>query len=138
MKLSSWSGPARGFFGFALSAALLFFCVPTQAQQRKSMPKIGWLSALTSSNAGQEEIIGVLRELGYVKGKNIDFEFRYAANRLDRLPALAGELVAHHVDLLITPGTPSALALRDATTTIPILFLDVTDPVASGLVSPRR
>ena len=134
MTLSSWSGPARGFFGFALSAALLFFCVPAQAQQRKSMPKIGWLSALTSSNAGQEEIIGVLRELGYVKGKNIDFEFRYAANRLDRLPALAEELVGHRVDLLITPGTPSALALRDATKTIPILFLDVTDPVASGLV----
>jgi putative tryptophan/tyrosine transport system substrate-binding protein len=134
MILSSWSRAARSFFGFALSTAIVFLCTPAQSQQRKGLPKIGWLSALTSSNAGQEEIIAMLRELGYVKGKNIDFEFRYAANRLDRLPALAKDLVAHGADLLITPGTPSTLALRDATKTIPIVFLDVTDPVASGLV----
>ena len=114
---------------------LLFaLCVSAEAQDRKNIPKIGWLSALTSSNAGQQEIIRILREFGYVSGKNIQFEFRYAANKLDRLPALAQDLVRRRADLLITPGTPSALALRDATRTIPIIFLDATDPVAAGLV----
>ena len=114
---------------------LLFaLCVSAEAQDRKNIPKIGWLSALTSSNAGQQEIIRILREFGYVNGKNIQFEFRYAANKLDRLPALAQDLVRRRADLLITPGPPSALALRDATRTIPIIFLDATDPVAAGLV----
>src|SRR5690242_1820819 len=119
------SGVAKSIASFALSAIVLLVCVPAQAQE-KQLPKIGWLSALASSNAGQQEIIRILREFGYVNGKNIQFEFRYAANKLDRLPALAQDLVRHKADLLITPGTPSALALRDATRTIPIIFLDAT------------
>jgi ABC-type uncharacterized transport system substrate-binding protein len=115
-------------------AVLFALCLPIEAQQPTNMPKIGWLSAVPGSTAGQEEIIRNLRELGYVNGKNIGFEFRYAANRLDRLPRLAEELVGRKVDLLITPGTPGALALRNATKTIPIIFTDVTDPVAAGLV----
>jgi putative ABC transport system substrate-binding protein len=108
--------------------------VPALTNQQTHIPKIGWLSALTSRNAGQQEIIRFLRDFGYVDGKNIQLEFRYAANKLDRLPTLAEDLVNQKVDLLITPGTPSALALRAATKTIPIIFLDVTDPVAAGLV----
>jgi putative ABC transport system substrate-binding protein len=76
----------------------------------------------------------MLRDLGYVEGKNITFEYRYADDKLDRLPALANELVRLKVDVLVTPGTPGALALKKATQTIPIVFLDVTDPVAAGLV----
>ena len=76
----------------------------------------------------------MLRDLGYVEGKNIAFEYRYANNQLDRFPALADELVRLKVDVLLTPGTPGALALKNATKTIPILFLDVTYPVAAGLV----
>jgi len=127
------SGIAKSIASFALSAIACSVSVPVQAQEKR-LPKIGWLSALSSSNAGQQEIIKILREFGYVDGKNIQFEFRYAANKLDRLPALAQDLVRHKPDLLITPGTPSALALRDATRTIPIIFLDATDPVAAGLV----
>jgi putative ABC transport system substrate-binding protein len=127
------SAVAKSIGSFAVGAIAFSFQEPIQAQE-KNLPRIGWLSALSSSNAGQQEIIRILREFGYVNGKNIRFEFRYAANRLDRLPALAQDLVRHKADLLITPGTPSALALRDATKTIPIIFLDATDPVAAGLV----
>jgi len=76
----------------------------------------------------------MLRDLGYVDGKNIAFEYRYADTKLDRLPALAEELVRLKVDVLLTPGTPGALALKNATRTIPIVFTDVTDPEAVGLI----
>ncbi|HEX9455231.1 MAG TPA: ABC transporter substrate-binding protein, partial [Candidatus Binatia bacterium] len=96
--------------------------------------KIGWLSAVAGANPGQQKIVRMLRELGYVEGKNIVYEYRYADSKLERLPALADELVRLKVDLLLTPGTPGALALQKATRTIPIVFADVTDPVAAGLV----
>jgi putative ABC transport system substrate-binding protein len=100
------------------------------------MSKIGWLSAVpeSTSSRGQNQIIGFLQSFGYVKGKNIEYEFRNADNRLDRLPTLADELVKSKVDVLITPGTASALALRNATQMIPIIFTDVTDPVGAGLI----
>jgi putative ABC transport system substrate-binding protein len=71
-----------------------------------------------------------LDKLGYVEGKNIAFESRHADNKLVRLPALADELVRLRVDVLFTTGTPDALALKNATRTILIIFLAVTDPVA--------
>ncbi|HET8669577.1 MAG TPA: ABC transporter substrate-binding protein [Candidatus Saccharimonadales bacterium] len=115
-----------------------FFTVWTlaEAQPSPKMSKIGWLSAVpeSTSSRGQNQIIGFLQSLGYVKGKNIEYEFRNADNRLDRLATLADELVKSKVDVLITPGTASALALRNATRTIPIIFTDVTDPVGAGLV----
>jgi putative tryptophan/tyrosine transport system substrate-binding protein len=103
------------------------------AQQLVKTPKIGWLFA-AAPNTPQKELVRMLRDLGYVDGKNIVFEYRYANNKLDRLPALADELVRIKVDVLLTPGTPGALALKTATKTIPIVFFDVTDPVAAGLV----
>ncbi len=105
-----------------------------EAQRRGKVPKIGWLSARLATNSGQETIRRMLRELGYIEGKNIAYEYRYADNKLDRFPALADELVRLKVDVLLTPGTPGALALKNATRTIPIIFTDVTDPVAAGLV----
>ena len=98
------------------------------------LPKIGWLSAVSGPPRGREEVIRRLRELGHVDGKTVAYEFRYADNKFERLPALAEELVRLKVDLLIAPGTAGALALKKATKTIPIVFLDVTDPVAAGLV----
>ena len=115
----------------ALLSALSF---PVEAQQRAKVPKIGWLSARPALTSGQEAIGRMLRDLGYVDGKNIAFEYRYANNKLDRFPALAAELVRLKVDVLLTPGTAGALALKNATRTIPIVFLDVTDPAAAGLV----
>jgi putative ABC transport system substrate-binding protein len=117
-----------------LCAMLFALCAIAEAQQSKKVSKIGWLSARPGSNSGQEVIVRMLRDLGYVEGKNITFEYRYANNKLDRFPALADELVRLKVDVLLTPGTPGALALKNATKTIPIVFADVTDPVAAGLV----
>ena len=113
---------------------LLAVAVIAETQQQAKVSKIGWLSARATSNSGQEVIVRMLRDLGYVESKNIAFEYRYANNQLDRFPALADELVRLKVDVLLTPGTPGALAFKNATKTIPILFLDVTDPVAAGLV----
>ena len=76
----------------------------------------------------------VLREIGYVEGKNIAFEYRSADDKLDRLPALADELVRLKVDVLLTSSTNEALAAKNATRTIPIVFLGGGDPVATGLV----
>ena len=104
-----------------------------QAQQQAKMSRIGWLGIGTATSVSRyKEFHRALHELGYVDGKNITFEYRSADNKLDRLPALAEELVRLKVDLVITRGTPEALALKKATKTIPIVFYDVTDPV--GLV----
>jgi putative tryptophan/tyrosine transport system substrate-binding protein len=124
-----------GVLSILFVVVLLAVAVIAQAQPQAKVSKIGWLSARAASNSGQEVIVRMLRDLGYVEGKNIAFEYRYANNQLDRFPALADELVRLKVDVLLTPGTPGALALKNATKTIPILFLDVTDPVAAGLVA---
>ncbi|HSE86111.1 MAG TPA: ABC transporter substrate-binding protein, partial [Candidatus Binatia bacterium] len=134
----------KGFFGFALSplrfalsffGALLFaLCFSAHAQQQAKIPKIGWLGAGSEPGSGLESLRRELGKLGYVEGKNIAFESRHADNKLAQLPALADELVRLRVDVLFSTGTPEALALKDATRTIPIIFLAVTDPVAAGLV----
>jgi putative ABC transport system substrate-binding protein len=114
---------------------LFLFSDSASAQQRAKIAKVGWLSARSARNSGQETIVAMLRDLGYVEGENITFEYRFADGDLSRLPALAEELVRLNVDVLVTPGTPGAVALKKATQTIPIVFTDVTDPVAAGLVS---
>jgi putative tryptophan/tyrosine transport system substrate-binding protein len=81
-----------------------------------------------------EAIRDGLRDLGYSEGRDIDFEVRWAEGRLDRLTDLTAELVGLKVDVIITTSTPAALAARNATTTIPIVFTLVGDPVGSGLV----
>jgi putative tryptophan/tyrosine transport system substrate-binding protein len=123
-----------GFSSILIVATLFAIAVRAEAQSQGEVPKIGWLSARRASNSGQETIVRMLRDLGYVEGKNVAFEYRFADDKLDRLPALADELVRLKVDVLITPGTPGALALKNATKTIPIVFADVTDPIAAGLV----
>jgi putative tryptophan/tyrosine transport system substrate-binding protein len=106
-----------------------------EAQQQAKVPKIGWLGALSlASDTGRELLGRELRALGYVDGKNIAIEYRYAGDKLDRIPALADELVRLKVDVILATATPVALAAKNATTTIPIVFLNVPDPVADGLV----
>ena len=108
---------------------------PAQAQQQAKVPKIGFLGARPAApSSGHELFRRELRELGYVEGKNIAFEYRSADNKLDRLPALADELVRLKVDVIVTPGTAEALAAKNATRTIPIVFFGGGDPVAAGLV----
>ncbi|HEX2933683.1 MAG TPA: ABC transporter substrate-binding protein, partial [Candidatus Binatia bacterium] len=134
MRREATGTSKKKYFSVALCFALLALCMSVEAQQQARIYKIGWLSARRASNVGQETIVRMLRDLGYVEGKNTIFEYRFADDKLDRLPALADELVRLKVDVIHTPGTPGALALKKATQTIPIVFSDVTDPVAAGLV----
>jgi putative ABC transport system substrate-binding protein len=126
----------RKIFGLALSALLLALCFSAETQQQAKVPKVGWLGSGSSSGPGGNRVVfqQVLREIGYVEGKTIVFEHRFADNKLDRLPALADELVLLKVDILLTSSTNEALAAKNATKTIPIVFLGGGDPVAAGLV----
>ena len=124
----------KTIFGFALSTMVLALCDSASAQQQAKIPKIGWLGTGSEPGSGVESFRRELGKLGYVEGKNITFDYRHVDNKLERLPALADELVRLRVDVLLTMGTPEALALKNATKTIPIIFLAVTDPVAAGLV----
>jgi putative tryptophan/tyrosine transport system substrate-binding protein len=119
-----------------LSAMLLALCFPAWAQQQPKVVKIGWLLVGSTSNmASLREVFRQgLRELGYVEGKNLVIEYRYGEDKLERLPALAEELVRLKVDVLVTSATTATLAAKDVAQTIPIVFLGVSDPVAFGLV----
>ncbi len=119
----------------ALGALLFAPYVSAEAQQPTKIPRIGYLSAAAASDTDRVAAVRQgLRELGYVEGKNITFESRYADNKNERLPALADELVRLNVDVLLTNGTLEARAAKNATRTIPIIFFAVTDPVAAELV----
>jgi putative ABC transport system substrate-binding protein len=104
--------------------------------QQKSMPVIGFLGSAEPGVLAMVAFRQGLRELGYVEGSNVQIEYRWAEGKMERLPALAAELVARKVDVILTAGgTAAALAAKQATTTIPIVFGVVGDPIAEGLVS---
>src|SRR5262245_20655367 len=126
----------RTLFGFALCALFLALSPSAHAQQQAKVPKVGLLRGRASaSGTSLDGVVGELRALGYVDGKNITFESRSAENKLDRLPALAEELVGLKVDLLLVPATVEALVAKNATRTIPVVCLNIGDPVALGLVN---
>jgi putative ABC transport system substrate-binding protein len=108
-----------------------------QAQQAGKIPRIGYLTGATRDGqaARIEAFRQGLRELGYVEGKNIVIEYRYAEGKLDRLPALAAELVRLKVDVIVTGGGVITRAAKEATVTIPIVMTNDSDPVASGFVA---
>ena len=119
------------FASVAQCALLLALCSSAGAQQLAKVPRIGFLSASTLTDPA---FLGGLRDLGYVEGKNIVIEHRYAEGKLDRLPELAVELVRLKVDLIVAQGTPAGLAAKKATSTISIVATS-GDPVGSGLVA---
>jgi putative ABC transport system substrate-binding protein len=105
--------------------------------QQKSMPVVGLLDAglpgpITPFLAAFRQGLG---QTGYVEGQNLAIEYRYAEGHYDRSPALAADLVGRKVDVIAAIGTVSALAAKSATSTIPIVFMGVSDPVGSGLVA---
>jgi putative ABC transport system substrate-binding protein len=109
-----------------------------QAQQPAGkIPRIGVLipAAASVNSARLEALRRRLRELGYVEGKNIVLEYRYAEGKLERLPDLAAELIQLKVDVIVTAPTQGALAGKKASATIPIVFTDAADPVGTGIVS---
>ena len=116
---------------------LLALPFPARAQQPGKIPRIGLLIAGSQAymSARIDPLRQGLRELGYIEGKTIFIEDRYAEAKLDRLSDLAAELVRLKVDVIVTAGTPGVLAAQKATKTIPIVFVGVGDPVATGLVA---
>jgi len=107
------------------------------ASAQRALLKIGYLYSETQDSA--RELVGAfqqgLRDMGYVDGRNVTFEYRWGDSHNDRLPALALELVRREVAMIITIGTPATLAAKGATATVPILFFNGADPVRTGLVA---
>jgi putative tryptophan/tyrosine transport system substrate-binding protein len=108
-----------------------------RAQQQPSASVIGFLGGAEPIGYGVliEALRSGLRDHGYIEGQNVRIEYRWAEGNYERLPALAADLVRRKVDVIITQGTPAALAAKQATTTIPIVMAIVGDPVDSGIVA---
>ena len=116
--------------------AILMAPLAAEAQQQGKVPRIGILTpASEASTPLWEAFRQGLRELGYVEGKNIVLEYRFAAGQNERLPALAAELVRLKVDLLVTDGTLAARVAKDATGTIPIVMASSAAPIEAGVVA---
>jgi putative ABC transport system substrate-binding protein len=126
----------RGFIE-VIAGGLLAAPLTADAQQAAKVPRIGFLG--NSTAALEANLVGPfregLRELGYVEGRNILIEYRWAEGKNERLPALIAELIALKVDVIVTAGTPAALAVKKATTSIPLVMAAVGDPIGVGLVA---
>ncbi len=138
-SFSVWQS-ARGLCAavfLALCSMLLAPCFPAQAQQAEKIPRIGYLLDVPPSalSARIEAFRQGLHDLGYVEGKNIVIEWRDVNGKSDRLGELAAELVRLKVDVIVSPGPTVTRALKEATSTIPIVMAQDTDPVGSGFVA---
>ena len=122
----------------ALGAGALTAPLTSFAQQQGKVWRVGFLSARHIDFIDTDDYYGPftqgLRELGYVEGKNLVIEWRSGEGKSERLPELAAELVRLKVDVLATGGTPASVAMQQATSTIPIMMINMGDPVGSGLV----
>src|SRR5262245_43373618 len=120
-----------------LAVSLLAAPLAADAQQAGKVPRIGFLSLTSPSDRPSllDAFRQRLRELGWIEGQNIVIDYRYAEDRVDRLPDLAAELVRLKVDLIVaSAGTQVATAAKNATETIPIVMMFVRDPVGIGLI----
>lgn len=120
-----------------LAAGLCVASLASAAQRTGEVPRVGVLVPFIgpATTLFSEVFRHGLRELGYVEGQSLTLEYRSAEGSYERLPALAAELVALQVDVIVTWSTPAALAAKHATSTIPVVFTAVADPVLSGLVA---
>jgi putative ABC transport system substrate-binding protein len=127
----------REFIAVLGSTALAGPRAARAQQSAGKVPRIGFLGSATAAGSAKpiDELRMGLHEFGYVEGRNVVLEFRWAEERYDRLPHLVRELIATPVDLLITHGTPGTRAARQVTSTIPIVMAISGDAVATGLVS---
>ena len=126
-----------GWSSILVAAMLLAVAVLAEAQQPGKILRIGFLDASTASGtAGLVEVFRQeLNKLGWIEGKNITFEYRFAEQKRERLPELAADLVRLKVDLIVVTSGPAAAAAKGATTTIPIVMMTSVDPVGEGLVA---
>jgi putative ABC transport system substrate-binding protein len=136
-RRSFMGAAAANLVAVPLAAGTLLVSASARAQVRTGTARIGYLLAATL--AGYETRIealrGGLRDRGWVEGKNLSIELRSTDGYYERLPKVALELVLLKVDVLVTSGTPGTLALKEATSTIPIVMAAISDPVASGVVT---
>jgi putative tryptophan/tyrosine transport system substrate-binding protein len=127
----------RAFIG-TLAGGLLAAPLAAEAQAPQKVPRVGYLSNGSASDPRRVALLGAfqqgLRDVGYVAGKNIIIEARFAEGNYDRLPALAADLVRLKVDIIVAYSTPATQAAQKATRTIPIVMTTVVDPVATGLL----
>ena len=117
----------------ALSAMLFALCSSAEAQEGKKIPWIGYLAG--SGSAPNQAFVQGMRDLGYVEGTNIAFVYRTTEGRRERYSDLVAEMVRLKVNVIVTDVTSAALALKKATSTIPIVMTSSTDPVGTGLVT---
>src|SRR5438309_1849768 len=121
----------------ALCSLLLARCSAVEAQQAGEILRIGFLDG--STGAGSAVLVDAFRQelskLGWTEGKNITIEYRFAEQKLERLPELAADLVRLKVDLIVVAGTVPATAAKRATSSVPIVMANVGDPVGAGLVA---
>ena len=117
-------------------AVLLTAPLGAEAQQPGKVYRIGWMigSSVSASAPLIDAFKQGMRELGWVEGKNIEYEIRAAEGKLERLPAIAADLLRLKIDLFLTPTTAATRAARNATTTIPIVMVIPSDPLGAGLV----
>jgi len=119
-----------------LTAFILASVHLAYAQQRKKVPRIGYLATRSSAGGGEKAFLQGLQSLGYIEGQTIAIEWRFAQEKFDRLPELASELVRLKVDVIVTSGGYSTVqAVKNATTTIPIVMTGVSDAVELGFVA---
>ena len=127
----------RRIFIATLALSLLWAPLAADAQQSGKVPRIGFLGNSTATL--EANLVGPfregLRDLGYVEGRNILIEYRWADGKYERFPTLIAELIAQKVDVIVTAGTPAALAVKKATTSIPLVMVAVGDPVGTGIVA---
>jgi putative tryptophan/tyrosine transport system substrate-binding protein len=122
----------------ALGLALFLVPLVGQAQPARRLSRVGILAAGSAEEAPSVAFFDRMRELGYVEGQTVAFERRFAAGDIERLPALAAQIVATNPDVIFAPVTPAALAARKATSTIPIVFAVSADPIGAGLAASLR
>ena len=137
-EVSKTSALCASLFALSFLGALIFtLSLPAEAQQPKKVPRIGYLTtAARLADAPRVEALRQgLRDLGYLEGKNINIEYRYAEGKLERVPELAEELVRLKVDILVVSGIATAEPARQVTTTIPIVVAGAGNPIGSGLVA---
>src|SRR5882724_7286938 len=120
-----------------LCAMLLALCASADAQQPGKIFRIGFLDNSTASGSAVslETFRQELSKLGWIEGKNITIEYRFAEQKVERLSELAAELVRLKVDLIVASGGPTPLAAKKATSTTPIVMTNSVDPVGAGLVA---
>jgi putative tryptophan/tyrosine transport system substrate-binding protein len=127
----------RREFILALGGAAAGWPFAARAQQATKVYRIGFMG--NSTAALEANLVGpfrdALREFGYEEGRNIAIEYRWAEGHYERFPALVAELIAQKVDVIVTAGTPATLAVKAATTSVPLVMVAVGDPVGTGIVA---